>query len=386
MRASIPRLNYWDSVLIATLLTLIAGLLFPLSLAITMPVCGLVFFIIYCFKFKSAPPLLTSLGLWLLALITLMGLSSLWSVNQDESFERFLKTAPLIITSYLFFSLIQNCPADYFKKFKPVFLITILITGILLCLEMNFMFVSKAENSFIAASNLNKNIALFALILPSCFYILHRYNLIYLSLFTLLTISLFYMTESQASQLAILVMAILTPCLLPFLRKITKYIVITLLITLALLMPFIAALLFDLVETQTIATSIIPPTGLMRLENWDFIAREIFKSPFIGYGMDATRYLIFTTDQLFFPMNTIMHPHNGFMQIWIETGLIGACLVAAGLGLYALKPIQVLQFVVFTGAMVILLLSWSIWSGWLIAGLFLVASISSLALKERTAP
>lgn len=385
-RSLIPPLNFWDVSLTLTGLALVVGLIFPLSLAASIPVFGLCLYSAYCFSFKTSPPLAKSLALWLIMLLALMGLSSLWSINPDESFNRFIKTTPLVVTSYLFYITIRQCPYENFTKFKNFFLCAILVIGSLICIELNFFVIKTHDNLYIAASNLNKNSALFMLLIPCCFYLLHRTNKLYLIAFTALTIALFISTESQSSQLAGLVMIATSIGMLPFLRTVTKFIIITGLIALAILMPFISTILFDLVETQKAETSIVPLTGLTRLENWDFIAREIFKSPWYGHGMDATRYMNFTTEQLFFKDTTIVHPHNGFLQIWIETGISGALLMVLGLGLYAARKTNILHFVIFTGASTILLLSWSIWSAWLIASLFFIAGFSALAVTGRNAP
>ncbi len=67
-----------------------------------------------------------------------------------------------------------------------------------------------------------------------------------------------------------------------------------------------------------------------RLEIWDFVSRRALESPLYGFGMEATRKTVFETQRLYYPGNTVLHPHNFALQIWIEFGALGAVVVAAG--------------------------------------------------------
>jgi O-antigen ligase len=196
-------------------------------------------------------------------------------------------------------------------------------------------------------------------------------------------VPLFIITQSQASQLAIIIMAAVGFGLLPFLSSFTRKAVGVVLITFALFMPFLSAIAFDLVEKLPLYESFIPTTGLMRLENWDFITREILKSPWVGFGIDSARHMTFTSDRVFYPLNDLLHPHNGFLQMWLDFGVLGAIVMAIGIGIYISRRTNIIHFTAFVGTMVILLLSWSIWSSWLIGGLFAVHALIILASKSR---
>ncbi|MGE3930666.1 MAG: O-antigen ligase family protein [Hyphomonadaceae bacterium] len=76
----------------------------------------------------------------------------------------------------------------------------------------------------------------------------------------------------------------------------------------------------------------LPATVAHRLEIWRFAAGEALNSPIIGHGLDASR----TYDQtIALGGETVpllpLHPHNLSLQLWLETGVIGAALVAAAL-------------------------------------------------------
>lgn len=64
-----------------------------------------------------------------------------------------------------------------------------------------------------------------------------------------------------------------------------------------------------------------------RLEIWNFIAGHIFEHFLYGSGVEATRAIqSFDTNQIYYPSDTVLHPHNFALQIWIEFGLVGATL------------------------------------------------------------
>jgi len=64
-----------------------------------------------------------------------------------------------------------------------------------------------------------------------------------------------------------------------------------------------------------------------RVEIWYAVADAAMRSPIIGYGLDAARFMSnWGMAHLYYPFDTILHPHNGVLQIWLEFGLIGAAI------------------------------------------------------------
>lgn len=82
----------------------------------------------------------------------------------------------------------------------------------------------------------------------------------------------------------------------------------------------------------------LPLSWQQRLEIWDFVPERIADKPLFGWGLDASRSF---KDQLHlegYPTAVgFMHPHNVGLQIWLETGLIGAMLFTASLLLLAIR-------------------------------------------------
>ncbi|HEX8569858.1 MAG TPA: O-antigen ligase family protein [Caulobacteraceae bacterium] len=61
-----------------------------------------------------------------------------------------------------------------------------------------------------------------------------------------------------------------------------------------------------------------PESWRQRLEVWGFAADRITESPFLGWGLEASRM---------FP-SVPLHPHNAGLQVWLELGAVGALLFA----------------------------------------------------------
>lgn len=77
-------------------------------------------------------------------------------------------------------------------------------------------------------------------------------------------------------------------------------------------------------------------SGIHRLEIWDFLARYIVEHPLRGWGLWTSRVLPVTQESLgqyIIFDGFAVHPHNQWMQLWLETGFFG---VICGLSLIGL--------------------------------------------------
>jgi O-antigen ligase len=81
----------------------------------------------------------------------------------------------------------------------------------------------------------------------------------------------------------------------------------------------------------------LPATAQYRLHIWTVVSDRIAQRPLFGWGFDASPDLPAQDDQPFRPRDKIIpsHPHNGALQIMVETGLVGSLLTLALLFLLA---------------------------------------------------
>lgn len=114
-----------------------------------------------------------------------------------------------------------------------------------------------------------------------------------------------------------------------------------------------------------------------RLVIWEFTAQEVLKHPILGHGFDSSRVIgardnsVEGTNWQALPL----HPHNAFLQIWLELGLIGiilTCFVIWGMWRQILKwssnPKDLaICAATWCAVLTIALISFGIWQYWWIA-------------------
>lgn len=126
-----------------------------------------------------------------------------------------------------------------------------------------------------------------------------------------------------------------------------------------------------------------------RLEIWDFVARRALEHPFFGYGIEATRRQVFDTAQLYFQGNTVLHPHNFALQLWMEFGAFGALCGAAFLcfilrRIYLLPPRSArFSLAAFVAALSVGATGYGLWQAWWLGSLILVAAWCLIARREQ---
>jgi O-antigen ligase len=398
MRNSFP---LWTVFLIALGAPLVLASFSALPFGILVPLTGFSMLLAFRLTQGAWPAIDWPLYGWIGAL-SLLGLSSaFWSITPEDSLERAVKVSALLLCSLPVIDLARACPEQALTRVRLIFPLAALVISLCALSELLLDFpIYRAikdipANQNIWGSILNKNIAVFVLMLPVALVMTHRSARHWLSfLLMLAAIALVIVTESQAAQLALIVIPLAWFSL--FILPVSAIPAVFALIALiTVLMPWLSPIAFDmfaarLQETSELATR---ASASMRLENWDFISRKIMSNLWTGFGMDATRSVTdFESQRLYFATSTIMHPHNLALQIWIEFGLPGIVLIIGFLGfllrrlLRLSRPERRLPFTLFCGAVVFLMISWSIWAAWLLGFLVYLAALMILAVKTTPAP
>ncbi len=395
---------FWTVFLILLIFPLIGSAISPLPFAVFVPVTGLVFFVLHRLIFQSWPflhvPVRGLLPL-IVALCALMAISSIWSVNANASFERALKVSGLMLASFSLIGVAQACPTENIKRYGVWFPIAVIIVGLATSLDIYlgmplYALVNQSDGSGLRPDLINKNSSVFVMAFPVALYLsLKNRSVILFSVLLALGVAISFLTRSQACQLSILVIILSAFGCLFFLEKLTMRTAFLGIAVLIIVLPWAAPTLFDLLAAKIGAQEkglLADASAALRLENWDFLSRRILENPLTGFGLDSTRYMIFDTEQLYFKNNSIMHPHNIGLQLWIEFGVLGvswalACLTYLYL-LFMKFPANIrrLSFVTMCGITVFLLVSWSIWASWLLALIFYLIALCVLAAKTSNAP
>ncbi|WP_158008033.1 O-antigen ligase family protein [Methyloceanibacter superfactus] len=153
----------------------------------------------------------------------------------------------------------------------------------------------------------------------------------------------------------------------------------------------------------------LPPASVAaRFYIWKHMADEVWKTPIMGVGIRGARGLklqLPADPKMLREANPVAdgrrvpHPHNIFLQIWLELGAIGAAL-ALGLGLVALWQIGTLPALVQAGANGLFAAGaavgasgFDLWQTWLFASyvfawaaILLAKRLAAVALNDQMSP
>jgi O-antigen ligase len=131
-------------------------------------------------------------------------------------------------------------------------------------------------------------------------------------------------------------------------------------------------------------------SGQHRVEIWHFAAEKILERPILGYGLNASRHIPngAAVSKFQEPGKPLipLHPHDAFLQIWLELGLVGVAIVTALLAMLLLRigrlPAMTGRFALagYAAAIVVAGLAFGIWQSWWLATLgFGVAASAMMA-------
>ncbi len=190
-------------------------------------------------------------------------------------------------------------------------------------------------------------------------------------LITPLALAAFITHPMQAAQLAAVAM-IFTALGIVYAPRLIKHAVPMGIFVLLWLSPFIFfyATQYD--------WSGLPESWMFRVDMWKSATHLIFERPLMGYGFGTSRLVEQT---LGMDVAFQLHPHNGFLQLWVELGSLGA--FAASIMLLPIKTAlnersyhtNRLLLCTLSGWATFTLVSFGLWQTWWLATLFLTALI-----------
>lgn len=128
-----------------------------------------------------------------------------------------------------------------------------------------------------------------------------------------------------------------------------------------------------------------------RLDIWYAVSRKILESPIYGHGLEAARSITdWSVEFVYYQGNSMLHPHNGILQIWLEFGVIGAlgaafCWVLGSSRVLRLsgKTTPAVASLLAT-SLFVLTVSHGLWQSWWLWSLFGVAALTTLAVQGKT--
>jgi len=170
-----------------------------------------------------------------------------------------------------------------------------------------------------------------------------------------------------------------------------------------LLTPAIPNLLPDPTNPQSSLSRYYGLSEIHRYMIWNTTYNHIKDKPIFGHGLDSTRALYSHEDKIttqvdmkvtgkkhkIFAEPIPLHPHNAFLQVWLELGVVGAGLLA----FFLVKILSLVQKVtrnhweaavcygVFASGLTISSLSYGIWQSWWLGSLFLAGAFMAVTIQ-----
>jgi hypothetical protein len=145
-------------------------------------------------------------------------------------------------------------------------------------------------------------------------------------------------------------------------------------------------------------------SGRARVVIWNYTAERILENPVLGIGTYSTRYLDeqrlaeakqqAQAAKLVVPAQTRAHPHNIYLHVWYELGVIGA-LAFAFLGISLLlkvdqlrPPASILAIGHFAICMIVISSTYGLWQNWfqsafVLSILVLILVASPMLIRSR---
>lgn len=133
-----------------------------------------------------------------------------------------------------------------------------------------------------------------------------------------------------------------------------------------------------------------------RLVTWSYVGDRIREHPIVGHGFDASRTFDASFNMRGFDMAIVsLHPHNAGLQIWLETGFIGAVLACIVLWLIGQEALKFAaggraRAMATAGLMAPIILissvSYGVWQDWWWASIFMSAAVLYVVPRTKNIP
>lgn len=159
----------------------------------------------------------------------------------------------------------------------------------------------------------------------------------------------------------------------------------------ALIAPFVTPLIF----APSALPDWLPHSWAVRIGIWRYTSERIHEQPWFGHGLDAGRASTEMTTYNGEALRVIpVHPHSATMQIWYDSGVIGALFVAAlivVLGVSAARAYAANRLAAAAAAAVFAMfgamanIGWSPYQEWWLATIILAGTlVAALGASRQT--
>ena len=338
----------------------------------------------------------------LFILLIWIAMSLIWSVYPSSGAEKLPKLFASILLGMVLLASASTVTADGRATLRKL-----LLTSYFLCLVILIIGIFRERGDLLPLITphngvagdevwrMNRGATILVLILLPAFLAAHRQPLLVPLICVLYFITAMF-TESSAALLGFgVAMATIACCRV--MPKVTFYGAIGLLTAYIASAPFIHKtipgpdpLKVALFSNSSLAVAQLPENSQHRILIWDFTANKILERPITGWGFNSSRFIADKQDTSELGSLLQLHPHNGVLEIWLELGVIGACIMillilSIGARLRSLNPwpdrAVGLAFLMATFS--ISCVAYGIWQSWWVATIFLCTALLNGVLPKN---
>lgn len=276
----------------------------------------------------------------LFLLIAWWFLSSTWSFQPGSAATLALRVAVLLLALLYLAALAGRLDEMQRRRVRLALAAGFAVTVLLLAIELAFrgpiltLLQGPGTSDYAIYSRLNRGVSTLAILVwPLALFLWHGRARLLAWMLPPAAFGLTVTSQSSASVLALgagLVAAVLSGLGRPLARAVMAAALIVTLFG----SPFMAGLAR---QTGLTEAGWLPETAQYRLHIWTVVSERIAERPLTGWGFDASPDLPPGSAQPFRRGDDVIpsHPHNGALQVMVETGLAGTLLVLGLLTLLA---------------------------------------------------
>ncbi|MFA5593015.1 MAG: O-antigen ligase family protein [Micavibrio sp.] len=387
--------------------TLILAIIVPRSLSFLPLLTGLAALGVHAMTGGRKIPFDKILAALLIGILALAALSALWSPDAAFAFKRTWKTGLVFLGGFCLLEAARLFNKDaLYKNAVMIFMLAAsVIIALCFCYEYESRFaltrlilgIDSVEDmaALHHAFFFNRSLVYFVLLalpLGLGLYLSGVKARVKLGLAIALAVGLcgaLYFTRSQTAQMAVFFAAIaaLYPAHKLIARRIFMVCVILSLFAAPFIVPHTHKLFFQSPDEQGYNRFMMEASAPHRMEVWNFIALKAFEKPLAGHGIEATRFLKSDRMMAYMDSDNVLHPHNAYLQIWIEFGLAGALFASLFFILLyrrldRMEPLYQRYYTSLTATLLfVLMVSYGLWQGWLLGMIFTLYGFSIALIR-----
>jgi len=277
-----------------------------------------------------------------------------WTINSNRTLEVIGPISGIIFAIYI---LLNITSTNKIKNMDNLIGIPMILTSICIFLDLFFNTEIRSNLAILAgdqptseSANYSRGIIILTIMMPlsvAMYLNEKKYNLA-IVIFTLATV-IIILGPNNSSKIA-LICALLSSLLIYFFGPRSFLCFGILSITIILFLPILSTKVFPVITNAVtnfgefkinyannyyLPWQSMPAAGSIvhRLLVWEYVGSEIYKKPLLGHGAGTSR-LIGQNIILNAPNSDIeikggipLHPHNNFLQIWLELGIVGIIII-----------------------------------------------------------